>query len=240
MAQYGPLAQNMPLGPQCIGKKRKSAATSKMSLWLFVNLIFAWNDDVKSNFCIVGRVEWYWHIRMSYLTSLNPQLFKNIAYVGVFKHVSVQHVFCNSTKSIASSIVIGLITLYVLYSARSTNLSIMWMSLGIRKLENFINDTTSATLLIKLRNTWEGLWTLWSVSLPTISPSFSSLSHQLGHPAPFPGEVKDYNFRSDDQLQIDWQPPCRELRCLLHPSKFSCTSSSSASPPRLWVLRTCK
>ena len=37
-----------------------------------------------------GRVEWYSHMGMSYLTSLNPQLFKNIAYVGSFKHFSVQ------------------------------------------------------------------------------------------------------------------------------------------------------
>ena len=58
---------------------------------------FAWNDDKKSFFCIVGtswmgwgRVEWDWHMGMSYLTSLNPQLFKNIAYVGSFKHFSVQ------------------------------------------------------------------------------------------------------------------------------------------------------
>ena len=64
----------------------------------FVNLIFrTWNDDIKSYFCIVGtswmgwgRVEWYWHMGMSYLTYLNPQLFKNIAYVGSFKHFSVQ------------------------------------------------------------------------------------------------------------------------------------------------------
>ena len=35
-----------------------------------------------------GRVEWDWHMEMSYLTSVNPQLFKNIAYVGYF------HVFC--------------------------------------------------------------------------------------------------------------------------------------------------
>ena len=32
------------------------------------------------------RVEWDWHMRMSYLTSLNPQLFENIAYVGSFKY----------------------------------------------------------------------------------------------------------------------------------------------------------
>ena len=30
---------------------------------------------------------------LSYLTSLNPQLFKNIAYVGSFKHFSVQLFF---------------------------------------------------------------------------------------------------------------------------------------------------
>ena len=69
----------------------------------FVNRIFlnfAGNDDVKSFFCIVGtswmgcgRVEWYWHMGMSYLTSLNPQLFKNIAYVGSFEHFSVQLFF---------------------------------------------------------------------------------------------------------------------------------------------------
>ena len=40
-----------------------------------------------------GRVEWYWHMGMSYLTSLNPQLFKNIAYVWSFKHFSVQLFF---------------------------------------------------------------------------------------------------------------------------------------------------
>ena len=42
---------------------------------------------------------------MPYLRPLNPQLFKNIAYVGCFKHFSVQlflHVFCNSTKSSAN------------------------------------------------------------------------------------------------------------------------------------------
>ena len=43
---------------------------------------------------------------MSYLTSLNSQLLKDIAYVGSFKHFSVQlflHVFCNSTKTSANS-----------------------------------------------------------------------------------------------------------------------------------------
>ena len=62
----------------------------------FVNLIFrnfAWNDDVKSFFVLWGRVEWDWHMEMSYLTSLNPQLFKNIAKVGSFKHFSVQLFF---------------------------------------------------------------------------------------------------------------------------------------------------
>ena len=47
-------------------------------------------------FCIVGtswmgwgRVEWYWHMGMSYLTSLNTHIFKNIAYVGSYEHFSV-------------------------------------------------------------------------------------------------------------------------------------------------------
>ena len=87
----------------------------------FVNQIFrnfGWNDNVKSFFCIVGtswmgwgRVEWYWQMGMSYLTSLNAQLSKNIAYVGSFKHFSVQlflHVFCKSTKTSANSSVIEL------------------------------------------------------------------------------------------------------------------------------------
>ena len=66
----------------------------------FVNLNFrhfAWNDDVKTLFCIVGtswmgwgRAQWDWHMGMSYLASMNPQLFKNNAYVGSFKHFSVQ------------------------------------------------------------------------------------------------------------------------------------------------------
>ena len=69
----------------------------------FVNQIFknfAWNDGVKSFFCIVGtswmgwsRVEWYWHMGISYLTSLNTQLFKNIAYVGSFGHILFNLIF---------------------------------------------------------------------------------------------------------------------------------------------------
>ena len=68
--------------------------------WLRIFRNFTWNDDVKSFFCIVGmswmgwgRVEWYWHMAMSYLTSLNTQLFKNIAYVGSFGHYPVQITF---------------------------------------------------------------------------------------------------------------------------------------------------
>ena len=47
----------------------------------FVKVIFrnfGWDDNVKSFFW----VEWYSQMGMSYLTSLNTQLFKNIAYVG--------------------------------------------------------------------------------------------------------------------------------------------------------------
>ena len=42
------------------------------------------------------------HGNIIYLTSLNPQLSKNIAYVGSFGHFSVQFfllVFCNSTAN---------------------------------------------------------------------------------------------------------------------------------------------
>ena len=57
---------------------------------------------------------------MSYLTSLTPQLFKNIAHVGSFNHFSVQlvlHVFCNlsianrSDKEDACKLVAGLLKL---------------------------------------------------------------------------------------------------------------------------------
>ena len=40
---------------------------------------------------------------MSYLTSLNPHLFKNITYIGSFSVQPFLHVFCNSTKSITNS-----------------------------------------------------------------------------------------------------------------------------------------
>ena len=80
----------------CIIKNDLDAAT-------FVNQIFrnfGWNDNVKSSFWIVGtswmgwgRVEWHWHMGMSYLTSLNTQLLKNIAYVGSLGHYPVQITF---------------------------------------------------------------------------------------------------------------------------------------------------
>ena len=58
----------------------------------------------RSFFALWGRVELAG--AESYLTSLNPQLFKNIAYVGSFEHFFVQfflHVCCNSTKTSANS-----------------------------------------------------------------------------------------------------------------------------------------
>ena len=48
-------------------------------------------------------------MEMSYLKSLKPQLFKNIAYVGSFKHFSVQLFFCNSTKTSANSSAMDLV-----------------------------------------------------------------------------------------------------------------------------------
>ena len=46
------------------------------------------------------------HGNIIYLTSLNPQLSKNIAYVGsasIFLFNFFLHVFCNSTKTSANS-----------------------------------------------------------------------------------------------------------------------------------------
>ena len=98
---------NMPPGS---GKKRMGKKKicrhikNELVPATFVYLIFknfAWNDDVKSFFLEIvgtswmgcGRVEWYWHMGMSNLTSLDPQLSKNIAYVGSFAHFSVQPFF---------------------------------------------------------------------------------------------------------------------------------------------------
>ena len=49
-----------------------------------------------------GRVEWDWHMGMSYLTSLNTQLFKNIAYVGSFGHILFNLIF-NVNSNLAES-----------------------------------------------------------------------------------------------------------------------------------------
>ena len=108
----------------------------------FVNQIFrnfGWNDSVKSFFCIVGtswmgwgRVEWYWHTGMSYLTSLNTQLFKNIAYVGSFGHILFNLIF-NVNSNLAESS--ANCSAQCMYSLRSypadqsaRNISIDWTS----------------------------------------------------------------------------------------------------------------
>ena len=101
-----------------LGRKNYWHIKNELVPVTFVNLIFrnfAWNDDVKSFFCIVGtswmgwgRVEWYWHMGMSCYASLNSQLFKNIAYVGSFKHFSVELV----------------LTLFCLYFATQTSPSL--------------------------------------------------------------------------------------------------------------------
>ena len=95
---------NMPLGVVKTGEKenlqahQKWACACKFCEPYFQEFCLKWWR--KELFCIVGtslmgcgRVEWYWHMGMSYLTSLNPQLFKNIAYVGSFEHFSVQLFF---------------------------------------------------------------------------------------------------------------------------------------------------
>ena len=92
---------NMPLGVVKTGKKenlhvhQKWPCTCKFCEPNFQEFRLKWWR--KELFCIVGtswmgwgRLEWYWHMEMSYLTSLNPQLVKNIAYVGLFARFSVQ------------------------------------------------------------------------------------------------------------------------------------------------------
>ena len=70
----------------------------------FVNLIFRnffWNDDIKNFFCIVwtswmgwaelngvGRVEWDWHMGMSYLTSLKHFLFNFFTCILQLKSIA--------------------------------------------------------------------------------------------------------------------------------------------------------
>ena len=75
--------------------KKKICGSIKIEYGIatFVNLIFrnfACNDDLKTFFCIVGtswigrcRVEWDWHMGMTYLTSLNPQLPKKKHMLGI-------------------------------------------------------------------------------------------------------------------------------------------------------------
>ena len=58
----------------------KKDVTANFVKVIFMN--FGWNDDLKSFFCIVGT-SWM----------VITQLFTNIAYVGSFKHFSVQLFF---------------------------------------------------------------------------------------------------------------------------------------------------
>ena len=80
------------------GKWKKWACNSNFREPNFLEFCLKWwRKELFLHFYI-------WHMGMSYLTSLNPQLFKNIAYVGSFKHFLFNfflHEFCNSTKSIA-------------------------------------------------------------------------------------------------------------------------------------------
>ena len=107
----------MPLGLVYTGEKDNLLANQKKALASnfcepnFKEFRLKWWR--KELFCIVwtswmgwGRVEWHWHMGMSYLTSLNPELLKNIAYVGfssIFLLNFFLHVFCSSTKIIGNS-----------------------------------------------------------------------------------------------------------------------------------------
>ena len=71
---------------------------SKLKMWIPYFSFSSQFDFLASRQCLTswigwGRVEWDWHMGMSYLTSLNTQLFKNIAYVGSFGHYPVQITF---------------------------------------------------------------------------------------------------------------------------------------------------
>ena len=111
--EVGHFCPNMPLGVVKDGKMYMYIKNEHVHV-TFVTLIFRnfpWNDDVKSFICTVGmswmswgRVEWYWHLRMSYLTSLDHQVLKKYSICWVFRALSVQlflHEFCNSTNSSA-------------------------------------------------------------------------------------------------------------------------------------------
>ena len=106
---------NMPLGLIDTGKKenllehKKWACTSNFCAtnlqefrlkWWHKELFLHCGDELNGlGLSWMGLTHGECHI---YLTSLNPQLFKYIAYVGSFRHLSVQlflHVFCNSTKT---------------------------------------------------------------------------------------------------------------------------------------------
>ena len=70
-------------------KRDKIACTPKISLCK-QEFRLKWLHIVGTSWIGWGQVKWDGHMWMSYLTSLNPQLFKNIAYVGSFGHYPVQ------------------------------------------------------------------------------------------------------------------------------------------------------
>ena len=66
-------------------KRDKIACTPKISLCK-QEFRLKWLHIVGTSWIGWGQVKWDGHMWMSYLTSLNPQVFQNIAYLGSFKH----------------------------------------------------------------------------------------------------------------------------------------------------------
>ena len=85
--------QNLPPGPNTLAYRVN-----------FVKLIFrnfGWNDNVRSFFALWGRVEWA-GAKLNGIDTWVCDIWhpwtKNIAYVGSFKHFSVQHAFTKGLK----------------------------------------------------------------------------------------------------------------------------------------------
>ena len=139
----------------------------------FVNQIFrnfGWNDSVKSFFCIVGtswmgwgRVEWHWHMGMSYLTSLNTQLFKNIAYVGSFGHILFNLIF-NVNSNLAES------------SANCSDTRAFWNFAYVTLADDGTNSILTDDAKRAIWNWWSSLRWWWSSKLVWRCPMWAMRS----------------------------------------------------------------
>ena len=87
--QTGAFSSNTWNCPSSIFVTFRGQKMPPRSIWKKVSTLYDAVSDV-----IESGGHWSdFQLGMSYLTSLNPQLFKNIAYVGSFEHFSVQLFF---------------------------------------------------------------------------------------------------------------------------------------------------